>query len=235
MVKQKQLRRLLRRKPIRRRRIGRCEERQLMRRGAGDLTNGIVRKNKDQEYSSPFLKQEMSLCLVQINAEKQMLAEIISFYKNEIAQKDVQTEGLRSYLNDIDIPENPADSSIIFRYSGEESMTDSAVQSLRISEYYQKLKTRQQQKANIDTNMKLLKISQTEYEFTMQKEIEITKYRCLQHYNLLLARLSAYWNGILKAKTDETNDIPPMFFIKDLLRDIHSEIDQLGTEASNYG
>lgn len=234
-MKQKQLRRLLRRKSIRRRRIRRCEERQLMRRGAEDFANGIVRKNKDQEYSSPFLKQEMSLCLVQINAEKQMLAEIISFYKNEITQKDVQVEGLRSCLNDIDIPENPADSSTIFRYNGEESMADSAVQSLRISEYYQKLKTRQQQKANIDTNIKLLEISQNEYEFAMHKEMEITKYRCLQHYNLLLARLSAYWNGVLKAKTGEANDIPPMFFIKDLLRDIQSEIDQLGTESNNYG
>jgi len=228
-MRQKQLKHLLRRKPIRRKKIGRCEERKLIRRGSKDLANGIVRKNEEQKYSSPFLKQEISLCLVQINIEKEKLAEILAFYNNQIFQKKLQVKGLESCLKNIDIPENPDDSPII-KYDGEESLEDDFVQLFRKSEYYQKRKVIQQQKENLESSKELLGISQNEDEFIVQKEKEITKYRCIQHYNLLLARLSAYWNGVLKGKTGDASDIPPICFVEDLLQELQYEIEHLGLE-----
>lgn len=79
-----------------------------------------------------------------------------------------------------------------------------------------------------DLEQSITAINSQEQEMSLLKkrEKEILQLRCDQLYNILLAKLSVYWSGVLKANSKE-QVIPPIFVIDDYLPDIKTPCDDL--------
>lgn len=69
-----------------------------------------------------------------------------------------------------------------------------------------------------DLERSITAINSQEQEMSLLKrrEKEILQLRCDQLYSILLAKLSVYWSGVLKANSEEQT-IPPVFVIDDYL------------------
>jgi len=59
---------------------------------------------------------------------------------------------------------------------------------------------------------------------SIDKEFEIAKLRCKQHFEILNARLSAYWTGVL-AGDARTQSVSPIFNIDNMLDDIKLQLE----------
>ena len=68
-------------------------------------------------------------------------------------------------------------------------------------------------------------VTEERCQLAIEKETEITKLRCQQRYELLQARLSAYWSGVLGAP--QTQEFPPLYAIEGLFDNIIAEIETL--------
>lgn len=79
-----------------------------------------------------------------------------------------------------------------------------------------------------DLECSITAINSQEREMLLLKkrEKEILQLRCDQLYNILLAKLSVYWSGVLKI-TGEGQTVPPIFTIDDYLPDIKMPCDDL--------
>lgn len=79
-----------------------------------------------------------------------------------------------------------------------------------------------------DLERSITAINSQEQEMSLLKkrEKEILQLRCDQLYNILLAKLSVYWSGVLKANSKE-QIIPPIFAIDDYLPNIKMPCDDL--------
>lgn len=79
-----------------------------------------------------------------------------------------------------------------------------------------------------DLEQAITAINSQEQEMSLLKrrEKEILKLRCDQLYNILLAKISVYWSGVLKANSKE-QIIPPIFSIDDYLPNIKMPFDDL--------
>lgn len=79
-----------------------------------------------------------------------------------------------------------------------------------------------------DLERSITAINSQEQEMSLLKrrEKEILQLRCDQLYSILLAKLSVYWSGVLKANSEEQT-IPPVFVIDDYLPNIKMPCDDL--------
>ena len=79
---------------------------------------------------------------------------------------------------------------------------------------------------DLDRSITAINSREQEMSLLKKREKEILQLRCDQLYNILLAKLSVYWSGVLKANNEEQT-IPPVFAIDDYLPNIKIPCDDL--------
>lgn len=214
--------RIIKRKLSKKKTIGYFTEKHLIKRGKKDAENGTVRKAQNGNYCSPFFQQEISLCMAQINREKELLEKRLLLLQSEtttremhIAKKKVQIDSKISCLN----------AETVNAFSFEVGLNN-FLKSLQETELDNRKSTIQNRINNITSSIEMLKIENQKSLIYAEKEIQITKFRCLQIYEYLSARLSAYWTGVLISIQDNI-DIPPLFAVESLLSVVKEEIETL--------
>lgn len=80
--------------------------------------------------------------------------------------------------------------------------------------------------SNKKGNIEDIKTKKEQTLLCAETAIEITRKRCAQIYNYMLARLSSYWSGVLIA-SGEKNNLPPIFDIETLLDEFKNEIETI--------
>lgn len=79
---------------------------------------------------------------------------------------------------------------------------------------------------DLERSITAINFQEQEMSLLKKREKEILQLRCDQLYNILLAKLSVYWSGVLKANNEEQT-IPPIFTIDDYLPNIKIPCDDL--------
>ena len=217
---------LSRHKPTKPRKLGFFTMWELKWCGIKDCKSKIIRQGPDGQYSSPFLTQETNLCMATIRDEKEILIKILMSLDMEISAIDIYIEQTKeqigriqqTILPDIDGTNKPVigndedHSEIIETYYEKEQKARVSAKVAQVNDLKCSIannKARKEQKLKCKEN-----------------EIEITKVRCYQLYELLKARLSVYWTGVLKA--DSSNSItsmPAILKVDDLMQEINKEFD----------
>ena len=160
--------------------------------------------------------------MAQINREKELLEKRLLLLQSEtttremhIAKKKVQIDSKISCLN----------AETVNAFSFEVGLNN-FLKSLQETELDNRKSTIQNRINNITSSIEMLKIENQKSLIYAEKEIQITKFRCLQIYEYLSARLSAYWTGVLISNPDNM-DIPPLFAVESLLSVVKEEIETL--------
>lgn len=78
----------------------------------------------------------------------------------------------------------------------------------------------------LERSITAINSQEQEVSLLKKREKEILQLRCDQLYNILLAKLSVYWSGVLKANSEE-QIIPPIFAIDEYLPNIEMPCDDL--------
>lgn len=212
------------RKSIKNKNLGFLIEWSLKSRGKKDFKNQVVRKNINDQFTSPYIKKEISLCLVDVYKEKETLTKIIANYKAEIEEVQMQIERKNNQVNRINLNTKTPEPSNYVKIQS--ALNDDVIKSYRINEHNAKESTKNIQIENLNNFIETLLSKKQRYDLLIDKEIEITKLRCRQLYDILIAKLSTYWTGVLIAENN-SNEIPPLFNDSGLLNEINSHLDKL--------
>lgn len=214
----------IRRKPIKKKKLGLFSEWHLHRKGKKDCKNHVFKMDSSGNFASPFLKQEISLCSVAVQHEKELLAEIIMDVQSEIEALQLHINSRQRLINGIDQTQNaPTD---LLRLSGEEALTDDVLREYHTNEFKARMVAREKQIGALNQSIETISADTQKYSLLVDKEVEVTQIRCNQLRDILIAKLSAYWTGTLRCG-DDSREIPPIFAIDDLLAEIKSEIDSI--------
>ena len=220
---------LIQRKSIKQIKLGFFAAWRLKRCGERDCKKKIVRQREDGKFSSPFLKQEISLCMAAILTEKEILTKILMGVDADITATEYRIERIKDGIGEIQnsIPENVYNDKV-----SNKEKADSSVITTEIIENYQgrelkaRISTKTKQMDDLNKSIINNKIRKEQKQHYAENEVEIMKIRCLQLYELLKARLSAYWSGVLKADASTGGiPMPPILDVDDLTREIETEIE----------
>lgn len=221
-----------RRKSIKYRKISGFTKWRLKRRGEMDCKNKIIRQGIDGQFSSPFLMQELCLCMVAIKNEKEILTKILMGIDADtvaaqlrIARRKEQIDRIKETMprsTEDDIVNNDYQTDIIKAYHESELRARISAKMKQIDDLSQSLERNEVRK---EQNSKYI-----------NSEIEITKLRCYQLYKLLEARLFSYWAGVLKANlSDSSISMPSHFNIDDIANEIKEELNSFIEEVKIGG
>ncbi|MCM1285892.1 MAG: hypothetical protein NC213_05035 [Acetobacter sp.] len=203
----------------------------LILRGRIDARKSVIRltdENDYKSYTSPFIQKEISLCQVAFDNEKIDLLNRITgnlancyTYRARISQGkatlDTIADNNKYYLSEDN------DYSMIFSDSEEIDEIN------KLREYYEKMSNYFAQ------NSRLNNIKHSEFDLDKdinvnklisKKEYDVTYVRCSQLYQLLLARLAAYWTGALR-HDKEKKKFPPVFPYEDILSTLKEQLNEL--------
>lgn len=161
-------------KQLKRGKLGMFEEIYLRHRGKRDYKQGIIRKDENDEYMSPFIEQEKNILGVAIRKEEEVLKRAILNSQVGIEIVESKKKGM---MKEEKILEDDTEPS-------------STKKKLRIA------------KAEVP-----LDIREKELKAYKNLENEIMRIRCQETNHIVLARIAAYWSGVLyAASTDSKND-----------------------------
>lgn len=203
----------------------------LIVRGRIDAWKNVIRLKDETDgksYTSPFIQKEISLCQVAFDNEKIDLLNRITgnlancyTYEAKISQGkstlDTIKDNNKYYLSEDN------DYSMIFSDSEEIDEIN------KLREYYEKMSNYFAQ------NSRLNNIKHSEFDLVRdisvnklisQKEYDVTYVRCSQLYQLLLARLAAYWTGALR-QDRKKKELPPAFPYENILSTLDKQLKEL--------
>lgn len=214
--------------------VGFYTEWRLKRLGRNDCSKNVIRQDNDGRFSSPFLKKEISLCMAAIQKEKETLYMHLAEIDTNIAIQQLRVKRREECINRIQNDITNAERLELLA----EASDDMNVSSFNYnptaytrSECYASVLAKTNQ---IDNLSKSVENSSIKIERNLKDskcKLEVTKSRCQQLYELLNARLSMYWAGVLEAEPLGTSvTIPPIFDIGELTHDIETEIENITRE-----
>lgn len=220
------------RKKLKVRKIGYFAERGLIKRGKKDGKDGAVKKDSFGQYTSPYIKKELNLCLAQIMYEKEHLEMILLFLylkasdcKQNIAKYNTKLEYFSPNCNfnitNINVEINKIKNGVV---------TKEFFDSLQNKQYSTRMAALQQHTSELKASVTSIEMEEERISLYLDKEIEITRLRCLQIYDYLIARLSAYWSGVLTSSIDD--ELPPVFNIE--FDNIKNEIEDILIRGDSY-
>lgn len=197
----------------------------LICRGKKDAKKNVIRRNNDGSYYSPFIKKEISLCLIAFENEKIDLLNRVTgntvnchAYEAKILQNDCIISTIKDNSNYYSTKK--INDSLI--YSNIESINN-------LIDYHEKMSDYFAQNSRLNS-IECLKIDLSNSiianRIIAKKEYDITYIRCTQLYELLLARLSAYWTGVLRYDSKKMI-IPPYFPYENLLSELSNQLNEL--------
>lgn len=220
------------RKSIKCKKIGWFTEWRLKRRGEKDCKNKIVRQGTDGKFSSPFLMQELCLCIVAIKNEKETLTKILMEIDADTAAAQFYTARRKEQINRIKetIPKSEEDDLVSTYYQ-----TD-IIKAYHEIELRARISAKMKQIDDLSQSLEKNEVRKSQNLKYIDSEIEITKLRCYQLYKLLEARLYSYWTGVLKANLpDDSISMPLSFEIDDLVNSIKTELNNFIEEVKIGG
>ncbi len=220
-----------RRNRLKLKKIGHYAEKRLIKRGKEDADNGIVRKNEAGQYFSSFIQQEISLCISQINAEKEQLEKILLALKSENLERKLHIVRKNAIIDGLAITQSNEPVDINIYLNDGESISNDIVKLLGMMEHNAHTIAIQHQIDDLKAYVEITKAECKKNILCAEKEVEITKLRCSQLHDFLLARLSAYWVGVLISKPNNP-DFPPTFAVESLLTDVKCAIEGIDFERS---
>ncbi len=181
------------RKQKKRHRLNWFIEFRLRKRGRKDWTKKNVEQDKDGNYTSPFINQEIHLFLADVQAELEELNYI---------QKNLQKEILNNY-------------SVVKKVGQKlQDLSDK-------DEYWVIPQVEHLRNFNISSH-----VIQENSRMQINGEVEAVKLRCRKLYEMLIARLSAYWAGVLQ-ESGGAVEIIPEFQTDYLLDEVEVWVDAL--------
>lgn len=207
------------RRPIRNKKLTMLTEWRLQHRGKMDCKQQILRKGPDGIYMSPFMKQEISLCSINIQSELELHERILSTLKTEIEKEQLMLEQKACIIGGIDLDQDCLESVTPIRLRGEETLTDDVIKFYRTSEAEARLSAKKRQIETLDMSMNMSSKKKQQFEYMVEKERAVTSLRCKQLYEILCMRLSAYWSGALK-DINHSQEIPPVYTINHLVKEM---------------
>lgn len=197
----------------------------LRRRGRKDKKKKILRPDVNGNFISPFIIQEVSLCYQSIEAEKEFLAQMRTNLLTELeALKYIIKEKNNKIIeinSDIKKVEEEPISNI--RMYGEEDLPEELVKNLRSHEKSSDLSSKLASRDVVNEFIEGASAQVLKYEFSLDKENEVTKLRCIQLYEHTVARISAYWTGVLQS--DGKIEVPALFDTDKILKEIKERIE----------
>ena len=175
-------------KQLKRGKLGMFEEIYLRYCGKRDYKRGVVRKDENNQYMSPFIEQEKNILGVAIRKEEEILKRTIVASQIGISIVESQKEGMIKKGKILeDNPDIYPDTSL-----GEKK--------LRIV------------KADLP-----LEIREKELKVHKNLENVIMRIRCQETTHIVLARIAVYWSGVLysASKNNKNDDFKnmPMTYI----------------------
>lgn len=197
----------------------------LICRGKKDAKRNVIRLTDNGSYYSPFIKKEICLCLIAFENEKIDLLNRVTgntvnchAYEAKILQNDCTVSTIKD--NNDYYSTRKADASLI--NSNIEGINNLMDYHEKMSDYF----AQNSRLNSIECSKIDLRNSIIANKIISKKEHDITYIRCSQLYELLLARLSAYWTGVLRYDSTEMA-IPPYFPYENLLSELSNQLDEL--------
>lgn len=160
-------------KQLKRGKLGLFEEIYLRYCGRRDYKKGIVCKNKENRYISPFIEQEKNILGIAIRKEEEVFKRAIIKSQVGIKIVGVRKEGMQNKEKILEA--NPT----VFLAK---------------------------EKLQIEKSELPLKIREKELIVYKNLENEIMRIRCQEISHIVVARVSAYWSGVLHAASKENNE-----------------------------
>lgn len=202
-------------KTLKSKKLGFFTEQYLKILGKRDAKKETVRKDSNGFYTSPYIEKEINLCIVQIRAEQERLERILlplqfehSNHKRRIAKQNAIIECIKLHNNCEDTDIN----FITLDCVDEEGASDKFSDLLKKIQCDARLTSIHQQMGDLNASIEIIKVEDEQIDARIKEEKEVTKLRCLQAYNFLIARLFAYWNGVLSSNSTPTDpDFLPSF------------------------
>lgn len=200
-------------------------ESMLISRGKKDAKRNVIRLDDNGSYYSPFIKKEISLCLIAFENEKIDLLNRVTgntvnrhSYESKILQNNYTISTIKD--NNDYYSTRKTNSSLI--YSDNESLNNLIDYHEKMSDYFaQNSRLNSIECSKIDLSNSIIA-----NRIISKKEYDLTYIRCSQLYELLLARLSAYWTGVLRYDSKKMI-MPPHFPYKNLLAELSNQLDEL--------
>lgn len=158
---------------LKRGKLGLFEEIYLRHRGKNDYKRGIVCKDTDGKYISPFIEQEKNILGVAILKEEEVSKKAI--VKSEIGIKIVESQKEGMQKKEKVITENAEAFSV-------------------------------KEKLHFAKSDLPLMIREKELSVYKNLENKIMRIRCQEINHIVLARISAYWSGVLHAVSKESKE-----------------------------
>lgn len=219
-------------KELKRQRLGRFTEWVLTRRGKRDAANGAVRKDANGTYSSPFLRQEIALCVAQIHRERETLQSTLFELQSVVATRKLDIERLDTERERISASDVPEFFDYVFRLD-DNTPLDTLIEPMADILKCTRRAVVDQRKNSISAAIDLIYAENERAKIRQEKEIEISMLRCNQAYDVMRARLYAYWNGVLSAHIDMPDITPSLD--EQLLDGITKELRVFNQEVADDG
>lgn len=197
----------------------------LIHRGKKDAKRNVIRITDDGSYYSPFIKKEISLCLIAFENEKIDLL-------NRVTGNTVNCHAYEAKIlqNECTIATIKDNNDYYLERKTNFPLINSNIEGINnLMDYHEKMSDYFAQNSRLN-NIKCSKIDLSNSiianKIISKKEYDITYIRCTQLYELLLARLSAYWTGVLRYDSEKMV-IPPCFPYENLLSELSIQLDEL--------
>lgn len=205
--------------------LGYFTEKYLRHKGKMDYKNKIVRQENNQ-YIAPIFNKEINLALIAVQREKERFFNIEADIKSKIGAMEIALENKNEQIKNVsEQKEELGENWEKIRFNGEqkEVLDDDVLQLYRKNEEKIHIISKAARLQNLNSDIMNVETKKQRYEILLEKEKEITELRCQQYYELLIARLNAYWEGVLYENAS-TEDISPLFCIDDLLIELKSNL-----------
>ncbi|MBO5944632.1 MAG: hypothetical protein J6Q50_04995 [Clostridia bacterium] len=204
--------------------IGFFTELYLSYRGKKDARTKSVRTGKDGSLESPFIRKEISLCSAAIEEQKIALIERLleEHIKNEAFKASVN----KHYVALRMIRENGLD----FEYDISAQQTNNSNDTVdKLLKHHEMMSNKFAQ--NIRTHLIEIEGCNVESDIAkndlnINKEYETTYVKCLKYVDILFARLSAYWSGVLKCDYDGAK-FPTYFAYEEIKSELIAKLNEV--------
>ena len=191
------------------RKLGRVAAWLLGRRGRRDAIAGTVCKNTNGLYSSPFILQEINLCIARIHKEKEYLQQMLMRLQFEISERNIEVERMAKKLEGVSFTESPELFDYVLRFD-DESFLEQYREPMKALVDNTRKAAVEQRKNDLAETIASIQAENEKARIHVKKEVEISRLRENQEIDMLRARLFAYWSGVLSAQKD-LPDITPSF------------------------
>lgn len=216
------------RKSIKRKKLNLISEYFLVRRGIRDYKSGVLHPDENGQFSSPYIIREISACILNIQHEKEILSSINLLTQTEINSSKILIENDSKKINELMGTQKEFDDpgKAIFL---NDNISKDLYESLQKYEFQALTSIQSNKVFSIHESITQAQIKKENCYIRLIKEVELTKLRCWQIYEIFKTRICAYWSGVLK-EDSHSGIIPPLFNADIIMSEVAHLIDKIGIE-----